>query len=68
MCDTFERIITIIDEWESGGDKFRLVNLGAGPDRLQILDNGKWKEESNCFKWGVLTNRIKMLKNSITKS
>ncbi len=59
--ETFVVNLTVIDEWEVGGDNYRLVNLGAGPDQLQILDNGVWREESVCYQWPVLTHRIKDL-------
>lgn len=59
--DGFIEKLTIIDQWESSSESFRLVNLGAGPDILQILYNGNWREESLCYRWGVLTSRIKSL-------
>lgn len=66
--DNFTEKLTIISQWNAGGELFRLVNLGAGPDQLQIKVNGEWKEESNQFKWGSSTNRIKSLeKNANTK-
>jgi len=59
-----DEINTIIDEWEAGGDKYRLVNLGDGPDVLQILVGDEWREETECYRWGSLTHRIKELRNS----
>jgi len=54
--------ITIIDEWECSGEKFRLVNYGAGPDRLEINKCGNWERERDCYSWSIVTNRIKSLK------
>ncbi len=62
--DSFKVDLSIIDEWESGNDKYRLVNLGAGPAQLQILDGGNWREESVCYRWSTLTHRIDQLRNS----
>ena len=61
--DTFIEKITVLDEWESGHKKFRLVDKGAGPKRLQIFKEDKWKDESTCYQWGVITDRLLSLKN-----
>ena len=50
--------ITVKDEWESNGDKYRLVNKGAGPMELQILDGQDWRAESSCYVHGILCDRI----------
>jgi hypothetical protein len=77
MCencgDSFVENITIIDEWIVGQDKYRLVNLGAGPDRLQIFqtyyDRDKliykqsWRDERDWYSTAVLTRRVKELKS-----
>lgn len=67
QADGFVVKLTVIDEWQGGSDKYRLVNLGAGPYQLQIYDNGKWGEGSECYKWSTVTYRIKQLRNSHTK-
>lgn len=68
MCyESFIEKITIIDEWESSGEKFRIVNFGAGPDRLQIFINNEWKDEKEYYKNGVFTSRISMLIREINK-
>ena len=61
--DAFIESITVIDDWESGKERFRLINKGAGPDELQIFDNGKWRKESRCYEWGIVSSRIKQLKS-----
>lgn len=63
MCDSFIEKIKIIDSWECSNEKFRLVNLGAGPNQLQIFKQGKWVRESVCYEWGVLIDRVKQLKS-----
>lgn len=62
---TFDSSEIIIDEWETQtGDKYRLINFGAGPDVLQIWENdAQWALEKEHFKWGSITHRIRMLKN-----
>ena len=59
---TFSPNLTVIDEWKAGGDKYRLVNLGAGPDQIQIQDDSGWREESQCYQWSTVTHRIAELK------
>lgn len=54
--------VSIVDEWASGGDRFRLVNLGAGPDELQLLRDGMWVPESPQYVHGVLCARICQLR------
>lgn len=63
MADAFVENIVVFDEWESGGEIFRLMNPGAGPDKLQILREGKWVDEQSHYEWGVITKRLKMLLN-----
>ena len=59
-CGFIEKIV-IEDEWTSGGEQFRLIYVGAGPMRLQVIKDGEWVQEKACYEWGVLTNRIKSL-------
>lgn len=66
MLDSFVVNVTVFDEWESGGERFRLINQGAGPDKLQVFKNSEWVEEKECYKWGVLTSRVKELVKSNT--
>jgi hypothetical protein len=61
VLEGFEEDLQIINSWESGSDKYRLVNLGAGPNQLQIFENGKWREESVQYRWSAMSNRIKHL-------
>lgn len=61
MCDGFVENITVFDEWVSGGESFRLINPGAGPDKLQVLREGIWVDEQRHYEWGVLTSRLKSL-------
>lgn len=70
--DIFIENITIIDEWQVREDRYRLVNLGAGPDRLQTLvpyyDSNKlsfkdvWRDEKDWYSTAILIRRIKELK------
>lgn len=72
MCDSFVEDITVIDEWQVDNDRYRLVNLGAGPDRLQIFTSyynkddviykQVWEDERSFYNVAVLTRRIKELK------
>ena len=64
MGDTYKEEITVINRWETRHDIYRLVNKGAGPDELQILDCGKWRPESSCYIHGVLCHRISSLANT----
>jgi hypothetical protein len=63
MVDSFVERIAVFDEWKSGGETFRLMNPGAGPDRLQVLKEENWVDEKSHYEWGVLTNRFKSLLN-----
>ncbi len=63
--DTFEEVITVLSEWNTTNDKFRLVNVGAGPDQLQVMEDGKWVEEKSYYRWGVLTSRVKVLEERL---
>jgi hypothetical protein len=58
----FVQKITVVDEWESGGQNFRLVDLGAGPYQLQLMRDGSWVPESAHFVHCVLCERIVKLK------
>lgn len=64
MCEGFVENVTVFDEWKSGGESFRLVNLGAGPDRLQVLKEGTWVDEKEHYKWDVTVNRLKFFINA----
>jgi len=65
MSETFERKITVLGEWEAGGQPYRLVNLGAGPDELQTINplvgDEDWRPETSCYVHGILTSRIAQL-------
>jgi len=65
MQETFAQRITVKDEWESGGQRYRLVNLGAGPDELQTINpltnDTDWRPETRCYVHGVLCSRIASL-------
>jgi hypothetical protein len=67
--ETFTQNLTIIDEWESGGQPMRLVNLGAGPDQLQTINKDigdtDWRPERSCYVHGVLCGRVKELRDQI---
>ena len=70
MCknEGFEVDLKVIDKWRGGTDMYRLVNLGAGPLRLQIFDGNEWREESVQYRWSTLTSRINELRNSQDKA
>ena len=59
--DTFTEEITVLDEWKTKTEKFRLVNKGMGPDELQVFKNYKWVPETECYVHSILTRRIKEL-------
>lgn len=60
--DTFdESKFTIISEWNTQNDKFRLLKMEAGPNRLQVIRDGKWEQERGHYEWAVLTSRIATL-------
>lgn len=63
MNGTFVEKIKVTDQWESGGENFRLVDHGAGPRELQIERDGRWVAESPQFIHGVLCTRIESLAN-----
>ena len=67
MCEGFIEKITVLDEWETSSDQYRLVNKGAGPDELQIMDDGAWRPESRCYVHSTLTSRIKKLSEKTTE-
>ena len=65
MCDGFKANETILDEWDAGFDKYRLVNLGSGPDCLLVQrEDGSFAEEKRHFVHGALTSRIRELLKS----
>ncbi len=59
---TFIENLEILDEWEVPHEKYRLVNLGAGPDQVQEFVDGEWKKVSSCYQWGIVTRRIVEIK------
>lgn len=65
--ETFEINLKIISEWESQQEKYRLVNLGAGPDLIQEKIENEWVEVKIYYKWGIATNRIKSLEAKLSK-
>ena len=64
MNGTFVEKLEIKDEWEISAEKYRLVDLGTGPQQLQVLRGDIWIKESACYEWSTLTSRIESLKNS----
>ena len=64
MNGTFVEKIKVTDQWGSGGEKFRLVDRGAGPSELQIERDGRWVAESPQYIHGVLCARIEFLANA----
>jgi len=61
MSEGYEEKITVKDEWKTTHDHYRLVNKGAGPDVLQKLEEGTWRDETECYVHGSLCGRIKAL-------
>ena len=61
MADGFTEKITVLDEFDAGGESFRLVNKGAGPDELQVKKDGEWVAETDHYVHGLLTRRVKEL-------
>ena len=63
MNNGFEQDIIEHARWTNTlGEVLRLVNMGAGPDVLQILRDGKFIDESNHFKWSGLCAEFVRLK------
>jgi hypothetical protein len=60
--DCVNEKITVIDEWEAGRQKFRLVDQGAGPFVLQLAFGDVWVNESTQYVHGILCGRIIQLK------
>ena len=56
--DTFVEKITVLDEWDSGSESFRLVDKGAGPYELQVKKDVGWVAETRCYVHSLLTHRI----------
>ena len=62
MSATFEEKIEVVDQWKvESGDEFRLVNYGAGPDRLEIRGGRLFKPESSPYVHAILCQRIRDL-------
>jgi hypothetical protein len=58
--ETFEVNLKIHDAWRTQNDYYRLVNLGAGPDQLQVEnEDGTWRAESTQYVHGVRCARIR---------
>jgi hypothetical protein len=57
--------ISIRSEWDADGERFRLVDFGIGPIRLQTINPhtnaSEWKMESECYVHSVLCSRIEQL-------
>ena len=70
MADGFVKKNIVLDEWETKGELFRLVDVGAGPIELQTLNpfipGDKWKPELRHYIHAVLCARIIELSNSST--
>ena len=60
----FKINLKVLDEWVSQIDRFRLVDLGAGPVELQVQQDGEWVPEQSYFKWGIVTHRLLELKGA----
>ena len=69
MCDAFVENIKVLDSWTTdGGNKaYRLVDKGAGPNMLQIIDGDatEWRDESSYYVHGMLCQRILHLRKLI---
>ena len=67
MADRIPDGITIKDEWETGGEKFRLVARSAGPLELQTINphtnDTDWKPERDHYVHAILCARIVHLSN-----
>lgn len=63
MKGSFIEELKILDSWESENEKFRIVNLGMGPDRLEVFKKGEWHKELACYEWDVVISRLLHLKN-----
>ncbi len=61
MNNGFVQNVKIIDQWESGGEHFRLVDIGAGPYELQRKSGKSWQKENEIFVHGILGHCIECL-------
>ena len=66
-CQHTQRL-TVVSEWKDGDEIYRLVDVGAGPNQLQVYRDGLWIAERPCYIHGVLCARIAaMTKKIITE-
>jgi hypothetical protein len=66
MCNAgFVENIKVFDVWVSGKEQYRLINPGAGPDKVQVQKEDVWVDEKPQYSWGVLTARFKELVDEI---
>ena len=67
--EMFIEKITVKDEWESDGQRYRLVYRGAGPMQLQTINrqthDADWRPERECYVHAILCSRIEHLVNTI---
>lgn len=68
MCEGFYVKEEVLDEWESEGEGYCLVDKGAGPVRLEVCKNGKWVPEKPCYEWAVVIERLLSLKASFERT
>ena len=68
--ETFVEKLTVIDQWSSLAEDFRIIDLGAGTRQLQHKDKGasenEWRPESAPYITGVLCNRIEKLSRMLS--
>ena len=71
MPGGFAEKIIVKDEWELNGERFRLVDLGAGPRELQkinpLTEDMDWSPEKECYVHALLCARIESLSNAEIK-
>ena len=63
--DGYEKNVKVIDQWvdrETG--IYRLIDSGAGPIELQVMELNEWKKERRCYTHAVLCERIISLVNT----
>ena len=53
-----EQDIIIRDRWSANGNEYALINYGFGPDKLCRHIDNEWVEERECYRWGLLCQRI----------
>jgi len=66
MCNAgFVENIKVFDVWVSGNEKYRLINPGAGSDKIQVQREGAWVDEKPEYERGVLTARLRELAKEV---